>query len=636
MYPNRAPMADDLHQEERKPQLLIVDDIADNRSILVRRFERRGFEVTEAGGGAEALALIAARAFDVVLLDVMMPEIDGIEVLKRCRERFSPVELPIIMVTAKSQSEDIVGALALQANDYVTKPVDFPIALARVNVQLERKQANDALTLAHALLEERVEQRTSELVEMNRKLEGEIQQRQRSEAETRYMAFHDALTGLANRVLFREALDNRLREQLPEGRGLSVLFIDLDGFKSVNDTLGHNIGDILLKQVAGELRDALGLSDLIARLGGDEFAILHVDCDRELKSAAELADEVIARASRQRHIEGHAITVGASVGIVATFDCKEDADTLLKNADLAMYRAKSDGRGQYRIFNPEMDALAQERRLLELDMRNAFNNNEYRLLYQPQISIDRREIIGFEALLRWEHPERGLIPPDFFIPVAEETGLIVQLGDWVIREACRAASHWPEHVRVAVNVSTIQFLRGNVVNSVISALASSGLDPRRLEIEITESVLLEKTDQNIDILKQLHALGVRIAMDDFGTGYSSLGYLRRFRFDKIKIDRTFIRDVAKNSESNAIVHAITKLGVSFGISTTAEGVETREQLFHLANEGCAEVQGWLFSKAIPDTEIDELLAFPVSEAIENWYHEMNEQAAIDAAASAAG
>ncbi|MBB4066081.1 putative bifunctional diguanylate cyclase/phosphodiesterase [Gellertiella hungarica] len=612
-------------EASRKPRLLIVDDVTDNRAILLRRFERRGFEVTEADSGMAALALIARQPFDVVLLDVMMPGIDGLEVLKRVRENFSPVELPVIMVTAKSQSEDIVSALEMQANDYVTKPVDFPIALARVNVQLERKRANDELSRAKELLEERVKERTFELIEINRKLEGEIEQRQRSEAESRYMAFHDALTGLANRVLFREALDARLGQPVAEGNGVAILFIDLDGFKSVNDTLGHTIGDLLLKQVATEFREVIGKDDLIARLGGDEFAILHAGCDSGLNSAAAIAEKIIARASRQRSIEGHAITVGASVGIVATFDGQEEADVLLKNADLAMYRAKTDGRGTYRIFNPEMDAVAQERRLLELDMRNAFVNGEYKLVYQPQISLDNQEIVGFEALLRWEHPERGLVSPEFFIPVAEETGLIIQLGDWVIRRACMEAMQWPDHVRVAVNVSSIQFMRGNVINSVMSALAASGLPPQRLEIEITETVLLEKTEQNIAILEQLHALGVRIAMDDFGTGYSSLGYLRRFRFDKIKIDRSFIRDVAQNRESGAIVHAITKLGVSFGILTTAEGVETQEQLFHLAREGCTEVQGWQFSKAIPAEDVSSVLAVPVSAAIDRWRREHEER-----------
>lgn len=283
-----------------------------------------------------------------------------------------------------------------------------------------------------------------------------------------------------------------------------------------------------------------------------------------------------------------------------------------------MYRAKSDGRGTYRIFDPEMDAKAQARRLLELDMRNAFVHGQYEVFYQPLISLETSRVSGFEALLRWHHPERGIMSPADFIPVAEETGLIIQLGDWVLRQACTEAANWPDSVRVAVNISPIQFSRGNVTASVLSALAASGLPPYRLEVEITESVLLEKTEKNMETLMQLRELGVRIAMDDFGTGYSSLGYLRRFRFDKIKIDQSFIRDVVQNHESGAIVHAIANLGVSFGISTTAEGVETQEQLMHLANEGCAEIQGWIFSKAIPAHEIPDILAIHVGKELGDW------------------
>ncbi|SIR32224.1 diguanylate cyclase (GGDEF) domain-containing protein [Rhizobium sp. RU20A] len=600
---------------ETKPRLLIVDDVADNRTILTRRFERRGFEVREADGGMSALALIDSEPFDMVLLDVMMPEIDGLEVLKRIRLRFSPVELPVIMVTAKSQSEDIVGALELQANDYVTKPVDFAIALARVTIQLDRKRVSDALRVANERLEERVEERTMELMQINRKLEGEIVQRQRSEAATRYMALHDALTGLANRVLFRDRLAEALDQSAVQNGGIAILFIDLDGFKSVNDTLGHSIGDMLLKSVAADFQALMGEHDLIARLGGDEFAILH-HCDEALSGVIQIAEKIIAAAARQRTIEGHAVTVGASVGIVTSFEQGEEPENLLKNADLAMYRAKADGRGTYRIFNPEMDAKAQARRLLELDMRTAFVNGQYEVFYQPLISMEHHRVAGFEALMRWNHPERGPVSPGEFIPIAEETGMIVQLGDWVLREACRQAVRWPDHVRIAVNVSTVQFVRGNVVASVMGALAQSGLPAHRLEVEITESVLLEKTEQNIEILEQLRALGVRIAMDDFGTGYSSLGYLRRFRFDKIKIDQSFIRDIAKDVESSAIVNAITRLGVSFGISTTAEGVETQEQLLRLAAEGCHEVQGWLFSKAISASEVLDILQLPEGTIVE--------------------
>ena len=597
-----------------QPRILIVDDIADNRTILARRFVRRGFDIVEAEDGPTALKLIATEHFDVVLLDVMMPGMDGTEVLVRIREDWSPVELPVIMVTAKSQSEDIVNALDLKANDYVTKPVDFNIALARVNVQIERKRAaeevkraNKALLSANELLELKVSERTASLLEINSKLKTEMEQRLDSEQRTRYLAYHDALTGLANRTLFREELELARTQSDGSATSVAVLFLDLDGFKSVNDTLGHSVGDQLLKELASEFRNALADGDRIARLGGDEFAILHLTPNPQ-DSTATLADTMIKIASRERCIDGNLINVGVSIGVVIASGLSPDTEELLKNADLAMYRAKAAGRGTFRVFDPEMDARAQARRVLELDLRYALNHGEFELYYQPLMSLNNNKVCSFEALLRWNHNKRGSVPPDEFISVAEEMGMIVQLGDWVLRQACLEACAWPDHIRVAVNISPIQFLRGNVLGSVVGALASSGLPANRLEVEITESVLLERTEKNIETLNQLRELGVRISMDDFGTGYSSLGYLRKFQFDKIKIDQSFIKDMTDNLESGAIVDAITNLGASFGISTTAEGVETSDQLAYLIKNGCTEAQGWIISKPIPASEIAEVLA----------------------------
>src|SRR6266446_1655193 len=596
-------------RQDIRPRLLIVDDIRDNRNILMRRFERRGFDVVEAESGFEAIELIERGPFDLVLLDVMMPGIDGMETLKRIRSRRSASALPVIMVTAKSESGNIVDALQQGANDYVTKPVDFAVALARVNTQISRKRAEEQVTLvnvelrrANEDLERRVEERTSRLIDANQRLKVEIADREESQARSQYLAYHDSLTGLGNRLLFKEQLEEALKDVSITPHPLAVLFLDLDGFKAVNDTLGHSIGDMLLKSVATKLRDILPRTDRIARLGGDEFAILQISATQPGSSIA-LAERIIEVVGQPCSMDGHDVTVGASVGIAVARPGDMNTENFLKSADLAMYSAKSDGRGTYRMFDPEMDAIVQARRLLERDMRTALAQDGFRLFYQPLVNLQTKKVTAFEALMRWQHPERGMVRPSDFIPVAEEMGLIVQLGEWALRQACAEATEWPDGICVSVNLSPLQFAKGNLVSSVMSALASAGLPASRLELEITESVLLEKSERNITILNQLRDLGVRISMDDFGTGYSSIGYLRSFPFDKIKIDQSFVRDLLVDEGSLAIVRAIAGLGVSFGMITTAEGVETEEQMQCLNLEGCIEVQGYLYSKAVPACEI---------------------------------
>ncbi|MDP1868776.1 MAG: EAL domain-containing protein [Bradyrhizobium sp.] len=595
------------------PRLLIVDDIADNRAILLRRFQRHGFEVVEADSGQKALELIDSQEFDLVLLDVMMPGIDGIETLKRIRSQKSASALPVIMVTAKSESENIVESLGLGANDYITKPVDFAVALARAHTQIGLRRAelqlvaaHEALSRANDDLEKNVAERTEILLGLYQKLRVETAVREEADARSLYLAYHDTLTGLANRLLFKEQLENILKYTQETPMPVAVLLVDLDGFKAINDTLGHSIGDLLLKSIAIRIRDILPVNGRVARLGGDEFAILQVSAEQPA-AAITLAQQILDVVGQPLAVEGHDVTVSASIGIAVANVGSMSAENFLKSADIAMYNAKSQGRGNYRMFDAEMDAIVQARSALERDMRNGILQNDFRLFYQPLVNLKTKKVTAFEALMRWQHPERGTIPPLEFIPLAEETGLIVRLGEWALREACSEAMDWPEDISVSVNLSVVQFIKGDLVSTVINALASSGLPASRLELEITESVLLEQTGHNTRILDQLHELGVRISLDDFGTGYSSIGYLRSFKFDKIKIDQSFVKDLLGDKKNLAIVRAIVGLGTSFGITTTAEGVETEDQRSCLDREGCTEVQGYLYSRPLPANEIGSLI-----------------------------
>jgi diguanylate cyclase (GGDEF)-like protein len=434
----------------------------------------------------------------------------------------------------------------------------------------------------------------------------DITEWERAQAQISHMARHDALTNLPNRTLFREQLERALHVAKP-GDHIAVLCLDLDHFKRINDTLGHPIGDALLREVASRLSECLGPDDTVARLGGDEFAIVQF-CNRgEPTAAAALASRIVEVIAAPYEINGHHLVIGASAGISQAPDDGKDPDELLKNADLALYRAKADGRSTYRFFEAGMDARAQARRLLELDLRLALKREEFEVYYQPIRDITTGEIVVCEALLRWNHSQRGLVSPASFIPLAEETGLILQLGDWVLQQACLDAARW-RTTAVAVNLSPVQFKNPNLVAMVKAALEASRLPAHRLELEITESVLLQNSEATRSVLHALRALGVKISLDDFGTGYSSLSYLRSFPFDKIKIDRCFISELAPNSDSMAIVRAVTGLGKSLGIATTAEGVETDVQLELLRREGCTQAQGYLFSKPRPLSEIESILS----------------------------
>jgi len=432
----------------------------------------------------------------------------------------------------------------------------------------------------------------------------DITERRRVEDRITHLAHYDALTDLPNRALFHEQLKRELARVAP-GEQLAVLYIDIDEFKSVNDTLGHLIGDELLKSVAVSLGRCVRDTDFVARLGGDEFAIVQTGI-RTADDVTGLVTRVLDTIREPYECLGHQVTTDASIGIALAPQHGTDLDQILKNADLAMYAAKSAGRRTYRFFEPEMDARARARHILEMDLRQAISDGAFEVHYQPCISLQDNKITSCEALLRWRHSERGMIPPAEFIPIAEETGLINQLGEWVLTTACAEATTWPDHIKLAVNVSPVQFKSGTLALKIVAALAASGLPASRLELEITEAVLIRDDEAALAILHQLRAIGVGIALDDFGTGYSSLSYLQRFPFDKIKIDRCFVNDIAEPDGSSCIVQAVVNIAAARQMTTTAEGVETQQQRELLRALGCAEMQGYLFSPAKPAAEIRQL------------------------------
>ncbi|MRI55097.1 EAL domain-containing protein [Methylobacterium sp. DB1607] len=435
----------------------------------------------------------------------------------------------------------------------------------------------------------------------------DITERRRNEARIIHMARHDGLTDLPNRTRLRE-IGAELIEMPSTGMGtrVAVLCLDLDRFKPVNDSFGHAVGDSLLRAVAERLRGHVRGHDVVARLGGDEFAV--ISRVEDAAGAIVLAERLIAVVAAPYRLDGVTVEIGMSAGIaLAEGSVPQDIERLLKEADMALYEAKAGGRGTVRLFEPQMDETLRERLDLERELREALAQNRFELHYQPLVDLSDNRITGMEALVRWRHPERGLVSPAVFIPLAEETGLIVSIGEWVLGQACRDAAAWPDGISVAVNVSPLQLRHRSFVQSVLGALASSGVKASRLELEITESVLLDDTEMNLETLHTLRKLGVRISMDDFGTGYSSISYLRRFPFDKIKIDRSFVRDCAAQSEAGAIIRAIVSLGASLGITTLVEGVETEPQLATIRAEGAQEVQGYLFSPPRPVHEIAALL-----------------------------
>jgi diguanylate cyclase (GGDEF)-like protein/PAS domain S-box-containing protein len=690
--------------------LLLVDDEEMNRDMLGRRLELHGYTITQAEGGRQALDLLDRQAFDLVLLDVMMPELNAMDVLRRIRATHEAADLPVIMVTAKDQSEDVVEAFHLGANDYVTKPIDFPVALARIATQVSHKKARAALRASEARFALAArgandglwdwDLRTNEIYFSPRWQSmlgydaGEVgaspddwfrrthpddidrvraviaahrdgltphfecEQRMLHKDETyrwvlcRGLAIRDrtgaaermagsltditegkvvdSLTGLPNRILFLDRLGRVLeRAKRHPDCQWAVLFLDLDRFKVINDSLGHTVGDQLLVGIARRLEGCLRSADTvarchgdhtIARLGGDEFTIL-LDDIKDIANATQVAERILRELGYPFILNGHEVFASASIGIVpgtADYDRPED---LLRDADTAMYSAKAQGKARYQVFNATMRDQAIARLELETDLRRAVEQQGFHLNYQPIYKLDTGQIIGFEALLRWQHPQRGLISPVEFIPVAEEMGVIVPLGWWILREACRQISDWQEQFRtdpplmIGVNFSGRQFLQQDVVPQIEAILRAAGLSPSSLKLEITESVIMSDPEAATAMLVHLRALGVQVGIDDFGTGYSSLSYLHRFPIDTLKIDRSFVSKMEATGESAEMVQAIVALAHNLGMDVIAEGVETAEQLAHLKALKCEYGQGYHFSKPLDARTAEALLAAqPVPES----------------------
>jgi diguanylate cyclase (GGDEF)-like protein len=692
-----------LPEPHPRPRALIVDDDAVMRILQQETLQQSDFEVLEAADGEEALKILRQPPPDLVLLDVDMPGVDGFEVCRQIRQRWDATEVPVIMVTGMDDLDSINQAYESGANDFISKPINWPILGYRARYVLRSAQAARNLrdleekqaAIVHAMPdmiflvdrdgtfldyksgygmvpfappEEFLGRRVADIMPndvgqlMTRGIEhalqtGDLQSlvyklpmpdsvhqyearivrsgpdkvvavvrditlQKLNEERIRRLAYFDTLTGMPNRQHFMERLDQALRQARDRCRKLALLFLDLDGFKRVNDTLGHSAGDSLLQMVAERLKEKLRAGDTVsrpaveefglsfARLGGDEFAVVLPDIE-DMQAAMLVAQRVQAVLNRPFPIGGAEITVTSSMGISIFPDDGTDAATLLKHADTAMYHAKEQGRNNWQMYTRTLTAQAVSRLSLENDIRKAQERGEFRLVYQPQVLAQDGKIIGMEALIRWQHPEHGLVSPSEFVSVAEQSGLIVPMGEWVIRAACEQVQAWQESgivpPRVAVNVSARQLRAPGFLGRVTSILAETGIRPELLELELTESILMDSEAQALNSLRELCALGVQLSIDDFGTGYSSLGYIKRFPISMLKIDQSFVSGLPHSTDNAGITTAIIAMARSLGLDVIAEGVETNEQRTFLRKAQCPKLQGYLFSPPVKPDQMAGLL-----------------------------
>lgn len=584
----------------RTQSLLVVDDVPENIHELLEALKDT-YRIQVANTGARALEIVNGPSPpDLVLLDVMMPGMDGYEVCRRIKDTPAGNRIPVIFVTVVDAVSDKVRGFELGAADYITKPFDIDEVHARVRTHLE-------LARLRRFLEDLVAQRTALL--------------QVSEEKYRILAQRDSLTGLPNRALFAELLQHAVQHAERSATQFALLSLDLDNFKTINESLGHSRGDRLLVEVAKRLQGLMPESDTIARIGGDEFDII-LERREGTPWVDLMAQRMIDALAEPIELDGQSIYVGMSIGIALYPADGTDPETLQSHADAALHQAKAQGRGVLRFFSPELSSRARSRLTLEADLRQAIERQELVLHYQPQIDLQNGRIVGLEALVRWQHPVRGMVPPGEFIAFAEESGLVVRIGDWVLQEAARQISAWTAAglapPQVAVNVSAVQLSRGHLLEAVQHCLAASGIAPQQLELEITESFIMLDRDRSLQSLAELKALGVRLSIDDFGTGYSSLAYLQQLEVHKLKVDMSFVRDMTTNRGNASIVRAVVAMGHSLGLEVVAEGVETPDQAVHLRRLHCNAMQGYLVSRPLPAEQMTAFMQTFAPLPVDTW------------------
>jgi diguanylate cyclase (GGDEF)-like protein len=598
----------------RKASILIVDDNPTNLKILFNILQHSGFRVSVAKSGENALLKIKEALPDLILLDVMMPPgMNGFEICRHLKAEPTTQDIPVIFVSALDEATNKVECFVVGGVDYITKPFAAEEVLARVKHQLALRTAKIEIERLNQELEERVRQRTLQLEAVNQQLQQEISDRQLAQEQLVYGALHDALTLLPNRTLLMERLEMGLQraKRYPD-HSFAVLFIDLDRFKAINDSLGHQVGDRLLLAIAHQLQQLVRSTDTVARIGGDEFIIL-LDPIQEIDDAIRVAARIHSQLRLPLQLAGREVFTSASIGIVASASHYQQGSDLLRDADIAMYRAKEKGKARYEVFDQAMYAQAIQKLQIENDLRQALSQQEFYLNYQPIVSLSTGRIIGFEALLRWLHPERGFVSPAEFISIAEETGLIVPIGEWVIHAACTQMRQWQAKfshppAKISVNLSLKQLREPDFLEKLDRVLAETEIGAESLSLELTESMLMDNVEELLFVLGQLRARNICLSIDDFGTGYSSLSYLHRFPIDYLKVDQAFISGIGANVKNRKIAATIISLAHQLGIKAIAEGVETPEHLQHLQALDCEEAQGYLFSKPLDLAAAETLIS----------------------------